>query len=64
MTEFAILALWLSGFLLGWTLALRQEYWYIKMKAEPKWRTAMCIDGEFYYVVPEREYVNLRSAVQ
>jgi hypothetical protein len=55
------LGLLFDGFLLGWLLALLQEHWYIKMKANPKYRTAMCVDGQFLYVVPEKEYVELSS---
>lgn len=28
--------------------------------AEPTDRTAVCINGQFYYIVPEGEYVDMR----
>jgi hypothetical protein len=55
-------ALALSMFLLGFLCSTASSNSYIKAKADPKWRTAMCVDGKFYYVVPEREYVELEMA--
>ena len=52
----------LDMFLLGWLLSTMSEHYYIRLKAQPQWRTAMCVSGQFYYVVPEREYCDLISA--
>lgn len=29
-----------------------------RLKANPDYRTAMCSGGEFFYVMPEKEYVD------
>jgi hypothetical protein len=33
---------------------------YLRLKAEPHTRTPVKIEGEFFYIVPEREYVEIR----
>lgn len=57
------LVVWLAiaaevGALAGMWLAGRMRDSYIVGKADDRYgRTAMCVRGKFYYVVPEAEYV-------
>jgi hypothetical protein len=48
----------LSLFLLGFLLSNLSNDYYLKLKAGPKYRTAMCVRGKFYYIIPEHEYVS------
>lgn len=47
-----------AGFLAGFALSQYSQNSYLVMKATPKWRTALCIRGKFYYIIPESEYVS------
>lgn len=67
MNDKAMLVLWLglaAGFglaLLMWWLDRRSWNQYLIHKAEPNGRTAVCIDGRFFFIVPAREYVETRA---
>lgn len=47
------------AFAVGHFLGHRNEAWYWRDHAGPLHRSAVCSDSQFYYVVPEREYVDL-----
>lgn len=48
------------GSLLCSHMSLRSERRYLVLKSDPKDRTPAKIDGGFYYIVPESEYVDLQ----
>ena len=46
-------------FLAMWLLSEKSTRDYMELKAAPNNRTPLKINGGFYYIVPEREYVEL-----
>ncbi len=44
------------GFLSGAAFSSWSNNNYLVLKAAREWRTAACIRGKFYYIVPESEY--------
>lgn len=52
-----ILAAVLGGLAVGLHLGSCMEARIWRLKADPDFRTAMCSGGKFYYVIPEKEYV-------
>jgi hypothetical protein len=58
MTTILILLAWLLGVIGGlWSLHLYKKT--LVMKANDK--TAECINGEFYYIIKEKDYVDLQT---
>jgi len=50
------------GAVFMWLASAYQNYLYRKIligKANPDNRTAECIDGKFFYIIPEKEYVDM-----
>jgi len=48
------------GFIIGAWLTSHLEANYIIDKSKPLYRTPMCVGGNFYYAVPEKEYNELK----
>lgn len=60
MTEGFLVILALVMMAVAWTLDRSSFKAYLKRKAEPHYRTPVNIDGEFFYIVPEREFVAIK----
>lgn len=48
-----------TGILVGGLLTTYLSNLYLVLKSEKNNRTALCINGKFYYIMPEEEYIRV-----
>lgn len=60
MIQYIILT-FLIGLMVGKYLSDRSNARHLALKSEKLGRTAMCVLGKFYYIVPEKEYIEFET---